>query len=120
MDAWPEVLRRGAGICIQGTRFIKLSEARAGSLLHFLERSLRLCVIILMEQFRFVRYKRVTTLSFYYWIVSVERLFPAEKLTPLMTVGEDALIFFFFLLTFGIKIVLFQFLKLFCFYFKLV
>lgn len=75
------------------TAFLKLSEVRARSLFHFLEQSLRLCVIILTEQFQLVRYKHIMTLSFYYWIVSVELLFPAEMLTPSMTTGDGSLIF---------------------------
>ena len=55
------------------------------------------------------------TLSFQYRIVSVRLLFPAGKLTSLMTVWADSLIFQFLL---EIKMVSFLFLKFFLFFLK--
>lgn len=83
--------------------------------MQFLEQSLRLCIIVLIEQFELLRYKHTMTLSFQYRIVSVKLLFPAGKLTSLMTVWADSLMFQFLL---EIKMVSFLFLTFFLFFLK--
>lgn len=90
MGAWHEVSRRGTVICIQGNCFLKLSGGRARSLFHFLEQSLRLRLIILIDQLRLVRYN-----DFIFPVLDCVNgaSFSAGKLTSLMTVWTDSLSF---------------------------
>lgn len=90
MGVWHEVSRRGTEICIQGNCFLKLSGGRAASLFHFLEQSLRLCLIILIDQFRLVRYNDFIFLvsDCVNWVS-----FSAGELTSLMRVWADSLSF---------------------------
>lgn len=90
MVAWHEVSRRGTVICIQGNCFLKLSGGRARSLIHFLEQSLRLRLIILIDQLPLVRYNDCIfpVSDCVNWAS-----FSAGKLTSLMTVWTDSLSF---------------------------